>query len=143
MLINKVLIRQWGRGAIYDIDTGTELNRLSGNMKIRFDWWIDKPSYNGGIIELDFSRASNERSESINIYDDNLNLIKNFPVKAYRFEPNYFHNTRKQSWRTTWRYWGNIYVNTYINESEDRTEISVYDREGNLQRKNSKTTWIF
>ena len=33
---NKVLIRQWGIGAIYDIDTGTELNRLLGNTKSRF-----------------------------------------------------------------------------------------------------------
>ena len=60
---NKVLIRQWGHGEIYDIDTGTELNQLLGNRKIRLDFWIDKPSYNGGIIELDCSRASNERSE--------------------------------------------------------------------------------
>ena len=140
---NKVLIRQWGIGAIYDIDTGTELNRLLGNTKIRFDWWIDKPSYNGGIIELDFSRASNERSESINIYDDNLNLIKNFPVKAYKFEPNYFHNTRNNLEELHEDIEGNIYVNTYINESEDRSEISVYDREGNLQKTIQKPLEYF
>ena len=140
---NKVLIRQWGNGAIYDIDTGNQLNQLLGNIRIRFDFWIDKPSYNGGIIELDFSRASNERSESINIYDDNLNLIKNFPVKAYRFEPNYFHNARNNLEELHEDIEGNIYVNTYINESEDRSEISVYDREGNLQRTIQKPLEYF
>ena len=140
---NKVLIRQWGNGAIYDIDTGTELNRLLGNIKIRFDWWIDKPSYNGGIIELDFSRASNEKSESINIYDDNLKLIKNFPVKAYKFEPNFYPNSRNNLEELHEDIEGNIYVNTYINESEDRSEISVYDREGNLQRTIQKPLEYF
>ena len=140
---NKVLIRQWGNGAIYDIDTGTELNRLLGNIKIRFDWWIDKPSYNGGIIELDFSRASNEKSESINIYDDNLKLIKNFPVKAYKFEPNFYPNSRNNLEELHEDIEGNIYVNTYINESEDRSEISVYDREGNLQKTIQKPLVYF
>ena len=140
---NKVLIRQWGQGAIYDIDTGNQLNQLLGNIRIRFNLFIDKPSYNGGIIELDFSRASNASSESINIYDDNLNLIKTFPVKAYKFEDNFFPNSRNNLEELHEDIEGNIYVNTYINENEDKSEISVYDREGNLQRTIQKPLEYF
>ena len=140
---NKAIVNRWLFSGIYNIDTGEILRTPVGNNKFRMEVQIEKPSYNGGFIRLDIHRKLSENSMGVvNIYDNNMNLIKEFPVKLAQYVSNIGHNKRNNFEEFHEDAEGNIYINSYIDNSlED--QIEVFDREGNLQKTIQKPLVYF
>ena len=140
---NKAIVNRWLFSGIYNIDTGEILRTPVGNNKFRMEVQIEKPSYNGGFIRLDIHRKLSENSMGVvNIYDNNMNLIKEFPVKLAQYVSNIGPNKRNNFEEFHEDAEGNIYINSYIDNSlED--QIEVFDREGNLQKTIQKPLVYF
>ena len=137
---NKVIVNSLGVNGIYNIDTGEILRTPVIKKKAFIEFAIEKPSYNGGFVRLDKYRKLAEGTMGVvSIYDNNMNLTKEFPIKLLQYRDNIIGNMEELHEDIE----GNIYVNTYINENEDQSEISVYDREGNLQRTIQKPLEYF
>ena len=140
---NKVIVNRWAFSGIYNIDTGEILRTPTGYNKFRMETQIEKPSYNGGFIRLDLYRRLTENSMGVvNIYDNNMNLIKEFPVKLAQYENNIGPNRQNNFEEFHEDVEGNIYINSYIDNSME-DQIEVFNREGNLQKTIQKPLEYF
>ena len=140
---NKVIVNSLGVNGIYNIDTGEILRMPVIKRKAFMELAIEKPSYNGGFVRLDKYRKLAEGTMGVvNIYDNNMNLIKEFPVKLAQYGSNIGPNRINNFEEFHEDAEGNIYINSYIdNSSED--QIEVFDREGNLQKTIQKPLEYF
>ena len=140
---NKVIVNRWAFSGIYNIDTGEILRTPIGNNKFRMEFQIEKPSYIGGFIRLDMYRQLTEGSRGVvNIYDNNMSLIKEFPVKLAQYASNIGPNKRNNLEEFHEDAEGNIYINSYIDDSME-DQIEVFNREGNLQKTIQKPLVYF
>lgn len=140
---DKSISKLFDHSAFYNINNGEAIKVLqNGGGKWRVENVLVKPSYKGGAIQLNYIDHENGVYKSlIKIYDDNLNLVKEFHTPLAKYEEHMMPGPRNQYLSHQEIHEdknGNIYVN---NEEEDK--INVYDRDGNLLREINKLDPLF
>ena len=132
---DKSISKLFDHSAFYNINNGEPIKVLQrGGGKWRYDNVLLKPSYKGGAISLEYRDFANGGTTSVvKIYDDEINVIKEFKVPFAAYMDNVMPGPGASNNNYTEIYediQGNIYVN---NEWDNK--INVYDREGNLLRQ--------
>ena len=135
MVGNNISIsKRHDNSGFYNVTNGEEIKLVQAQMKFRMDNVAIKPSYNGGAISVEYRDFANGGTTSVvKIYDESLNVIKEFRVPFAAYMANVMPGPGPQQ-NNYQEIYEDIQGNIYVNNEWDN-KINVYDREGNLLRQ--------